>query len=104
MSLDGSSNLPADGTVSLVVRLVLENISDISVKHLRVTFNDTLQEAAKQDISTEEEVSDIDVFDLHWHLRNRPVFTLIDQASLAQHLNPGELTEISLTCFGKAGW
>jgi hypothetical protein len=87
----------------LVVRLTLENISDVTVGRLHLNFSDSIQEVAEQESHPEIPISDLDAFDLDWDLKNRPVFSLPTLEDFGQ-LGPSQTTSVAITCVGKSGW
>ena len=100
--------LPVSLTVLLTycyrstIRITLENVSELPVDLIHLTFDDSTIAPAQQALA-EGDLSVFDTYETEYDLVHRPVFTW-DSEREAQEIGPGQKKVITVNCFGKVGW
>ncbi|KAG8935684.1 hypothetical protein FRC02_006960 [Tulasnella sp. 418] len=84
-----------------VIRLTLENISELPIDFVKLTFEDSTSTLAQQ-ILLDPELSTAEAYELEYDITNRPVFTW-DAAGQDISISPGQKSTASITCLGKVG-
>lgn len=83
-------------------RLTLENVSNLPVDFLRLSFDDSTMAPARAAL-TEGDLSVYEVYETEHQLINRPVFSW-DREREDTEIPPGRKVTIDITCTGKVGW
>ena len=91
-----------DFLLRTLIRLTLENVSQLPVDYLELTFEDSTKGYAEE-ILADEEASDAEKYEVEYSLVNRPVFSW-SQENCWKEIAPGKESVIDVRCFGKAGW
>ena len=84
------------------IRITLENVSELPVDLIHLTFDDSTIAPAQQAL-TEGEMSVFDTYETEYDLVHRPVFTW-DGEHEPQQVAPGHKRVVTVNCFGKVGW
>ena len=84
------------------IRITLENVSELPVDLIHLTFDDSTIAPAQQALA-EGDLSVFDTYETEYDLVHRPVFTW-DSEREAQEIGPGQKKVITVNCFGKVGW
>lgn len=87
---------------STIIRLTLENISSLPVDFLKLSFDDTTIAVAQQALSSEGELSILEVYETEYDLIHRPVLTW--DVGHNHHIPSGKTYGLAVSCFGKVGW
>ncbi|KAH9996824.1 transport protein Trs120 or TRAPPC9 TRAPP II complex subunit-domain-containing protein [Russula vinacea] len=82
-------------------RLTLENVSNLPVDFLRLSFDDSTMAPARAAL-TEGDLSVYEVYETEHQLINRPVFSW-DREREDTEIPPGRKVTIDITCTGKVG-
>ncbi|KAI0818742.1 transport protein Trs120 or TRAPPC9 TRAPP II complex subunit-domain-containing protein [Irpex lacteus] len=81
------------------IRITLENVSDLPVDFLHLTFDDSSVAPAQQAL-TEGELSVFETYETEYELIHRPLFTW-DKKGSRQSVGTGEKVVLTVGCFGK---
>ena len=84
------------------LRLTLENVSNLPVDFLRLSFDDSTIGPAQAALA-EGDLSIYDAYETEYQLINRPVFSW-DRKQEDTEIPAGRKVAIVLTCSGKVGW
>lgn len=82
--------------------MTLENVSNLPIDFLRLTFDDSTIAPAQQALA-EGELPVFDTYETEYSLIHNPVFTW-DSKRNPQEIQPGEKIVVTIDCFGKVGW
>lgn len=85
-----------------MLRLTLENVSNLPVDFLRVSFDDSTIGPAQAALA-EGDLSIYDAYETEYQLINRPVFSW-DLEQEDTEIPAGKKVAVALTCNGKVGW
>ena len=84
------------------LRLTLENVSNLPVDFLRLSFDDSTIGPAQTALA-EGDLSIYDAYETEYQLVNRPVFSW-DRKQEDTEIHAGRKVAIVLSCSGKVGW
>lgn len=84
------------------LRLTLENVSNLPVDFLRLSFDDSTIGPAQAALA-EGDLSIYDAYETEYQLINRPVFSW-DREQEDTEIPAGKKVAVVLTCNGKVGW
>ena len=83
-----------------MIRITLQNVSNLPVDHLNVTFNDSLRDNMEAKLS-EGNLSLSSVYEMEFDITKRPVFVWNE---VFDKIEPAEERTILIECSGKSGW
>lgn len=83
------------------IRLTLENVSDLPIDFLKLSFEDSTISSAKEALS-EGELDTFEVHEIEYDLVHRKAFSW-QQDDDVKVVNPGGKVALSVTCLGKVG-
>jgi hypothetical protein len=89
-------------SVRSILRLTLENISNLPIDFLRLSFDDSTTAPAQAALA-EGDLSIFDAYETECQLIHRPVFSW-DLKQEDTEIPPGRKAVIAVTCTGKVGW
>lgn len=84
-----------------LIRLALENVSELPTDFLKLTFDDSTVSAAQHALA-EGELSVEEAYETEYDLINRPV--LAWDGGHDHQIEPGRNYGVAVTCLGKVGW
>ena len=85
-----------------VLRLTLENITNLPVDFLRLSFDDSTTAPAQAALA-EGDLSIYDAYETEYQLIHQPVFSW-DKEQQDTEIHPGRKAVVTVTCTGKVGW
>lgn len=94
--------MAANSLFSSTFRVTLENVSNLKIDFLRLTFDDSTIAPSQQSLA-EGVLSVFETYETEYDLIRRPVFTW-DSKRHPQEIVPGQKVVLSVRCYGKVGW
>jgi hypothetical protein len=83
------------------IRLTIENVSNLPVDFVKVTFDDNTIAPAQQALA-DGELSVFDTYETEYDLIHRPAFSWEGKEST--DIKPGDKSTITVSCLGRVGW
>jgi hypothetical protein len=83
------------------IRLTIENVSNLPVDFVKITFDDNTIAPAQQALA-DGELSVFDTYETEYDLIHRPAFSSNTKEDV--DIKPGEKKTIVVNCLGRAGW
>jgi trafficking protein particle complex subunit 9 len=85
-----------------IIRLTLENVSNLPIDFLRLSFDDSTIAPAQQALA-DGNLSVFDTYETEYDLINRPTFSWQGSKEF-KDVAPGQKIVLTVVCFGKVGW
>jgi hypothetical protein len=83
------------------IRLTVENVSNLPVDFIKVTFDDNTIAPAQQALA-DGELSVFDTYETEYDLIHRPAFSWDGKESV--DIKSGDKATIAVSCLGRVGW
>jgi hypothetical protein len=98
----GLAGYPSQFRFRSTIRLTLQNVSELPIDFLTLSFDDSTVAHAQQALA-DGNLSVFETYETEYDLIHRPMFTWHNQSQL-KDVVPGQQTTVAVACRGKVGW